>query len=291
MPPLDEPASRPPPGPVSRLVRAVALGRTLLRTWVDLPRQRVRCPVCTSAHLLPMAVLARPCLLHCRRCQLIFDVAPREDASPSPSRLAPRLDREPWERGEAEGCEAALASEGRVLDLLELGREEERLGAGRRSLEVGCGAGQGLELLRRRGWLAEGLESDARLLARAGGAGPEADRGVHRGALDPPSLASGLLGRYDLLVMRGLLDRVPDPLRTVSTFRAGLREGGLLLVEVPLSLALEDRAPLFFFSAASLLHLLGRAGLAVRSHALRPAAAGGGDGLVVLAKALSSSAG
>lgn len=95
-----------------------------------------------------------------------------------------------------------------------------------RILDIGCGDGFHLELLRRfgpAGWTLEGVDVDARAAAGA------ARRGVsiHCGrAEELPLERAG----YDRVLMIMTIEHVPDPLRSVARAAELLRPGGRLII-------------------------------------------------------------
>jgi SAM-dependent methyltransferase len=98
----------------------------------------------------------------------------------------------------------------------------ERLGAGMRLLEVGCGGGGFLEVLRDAGFSVEGVET-------ASGAVPYwKQRGlvVHQGLLEEfqPSMP------YDIVLMWSVMDHFYDPIGALRTCHTLLRPGGWLFI-------------------------------------------------------------
>jgi SAM-dependent methyltransferase len=96
-----------------------------------------------------------------------------------------------------------------------------------RILEVGCGTGSNLGLLKRFGTL-EAIEPDdaARALASARG-------GIEvKGGLLPDGVKLDD-GAYDLIAMLDVLEHIPDDGATLKALRSKLRPGGKLLLTVP----------------------------------------------------------
>lgn len=96
-----------------------------------------------------------------------------------------------------------------------------------RILEVGCGTGSNLALLKRFGRV-EAIEPDdsARALA--------SERGgiVVRGGLLPDGVKLDD-GAYNLIAMLDVLEHIPDDSATLKALRSKLRPGGRLLLTVP----------------------------------------------------------
>ena len=98
----------------------------------------------------------------------------------------------------------------------------------RRILDVGCGTGGNLRLLREFGEV-EGLElSDVALELCRERVGPEIK--LRRGAI-PGDIPQG--GRYDAVTALDVLEHLDDPVAAVNAIRGALRPGGTLICSVP----------------------------------------------------------
>jgi 2-polyprenyl-3-methyl-5-hydroxy-6-metoxy-1,4-benzoquinol methylase len=118
-------------------------------------------------------------------------------------------------------------------------------------LDVGCGAGELVYLLRRRKVNASGLEPGeeyAEFARRILGI-PVQTATVRTASVAPRSL--------DVVTMFHCLEHVPDPRRVLATVHEWLREGGLVVVEVP-NVASTAQAPSHRFHYAHLYHFTGR---------------------------------
>jgi SAM-dependent methyltransferase len=114
--------------------------------------------------------------------------------------------------------------------------------AGRRVIEVGCGDGNYLGILRSLGVNATGIEPSARFREVAMAAGHD----VHLGYVTAGSPAPG--GPYDAFVTREVFEHVPDPNDFLQGVRRSLTDDGVGLVEVPsLEQALEHQRFFDFF--------------------------------------------
>jgi SAM-dependent methyltransferase len=101
------------------------------------------------------------------------------------------------------------------------------LNAGDRMLDVGAGGGEVVYVLRRLGFDARGLEPDEQYARHAREAlGIPVDTGFVQDASFPPS-------SFDAVTMYHALEHVEDPVGILRTLRGWLKDGGVLLLEVP----------------------------------------------------------
>ena len=142
-------------------------------------------------------------------------------------------------------------------------RRIERLKAGGRLLDFGCGRGEFLDAMRRRGWEVRGVEASegARSLLP-----PELRGAVHP---DPGPLSAE---RFDVITLWHVLEHLPRPAETLRSLRDLLGEGGILYVAVPNFSSWESAAAgaawfhldlprhLFHFEPEGLVRLLEREG-------------------------------
>ena len=119
-----------------------------------------------------------------------------------------------------------------------------------RLLDVGCGAGEFVYLLRREQLEASGLEpgEDYAEFARRVLRVPVQTATVDTAAVEP--------GSQDVVTMFHALEHVPDPRRVLATVRGWLKKGGLLVVEVP-NVESTVQAPAHRFHYAHLYHFSG----------------------------------
>jgi SAM-dependent methyltransferase len=208
-----------------------------------------RCPLCSAAaaRVCRLAAGAHD-VLRCRRCRVAF-------LEPQPS--AAELDAvyAAYYRHDNSALNPITAARyEQILSRLEDGGRPGRL------LDVGCGAGQFLEVARRRGWRTFGTEiSDSALRYLR-----DRDLEVYRGAL--PAL--GLEAQFEAVSMIEVLEHLPEPDAYLRAAVRALRPGGWLYLTTPNFDGLSRRllqgrwrvlAPehLFYFSPAALRRLAG----------------------------------
>jgi 2-polyprenyl-3-methyl-5-hydroxy-6-metoxy-1,4-benzoquinol methylase len=116
----------------------------------------------------------------------------------------------------------------RPFRALEAGKLLDRLspaGPGSRLLDVGAGSGVLVEEAVRRGWVADGVEPSAWLVARGRARGLS----VHAGTLPHPALNPP----YDAVTLVDVIEHVTEPRDLLREVRRVLRPGGQLLVVTP----------------------------------------------------------
>ncbi|HAL61300.1 MAG TPA: hypothetical protein DCP08_02710 [Chloroflexi bacterium] len=138
---------------------------------------------------------------------------------------------------------------------------------GGRVLDVGCGTGGYLRLLRELGWEVCGVEVDAKACAEAERLGLN----IFPGHLEEAGFPADY---FDLVRMNHVLEHLPHPLHSLEEAKRVLSEGGKLLIEVPNVKSLSARLfgerwyhldlprHLFHFSPRTLSSLLEKAGFA-----------------------------
>ena len=139
--------------------------------------------------------------------------------------------------------------------------------SGGRVLDVGCGTGGYLRLLRELGWEVYGVEVDEVACAEA----KKWELDIFHGQLEEAGFPEDC---FDLVRMNHVLEHLPRPLRSLKEAKRVLKEGGRLLIEVPnvaslSALLFGDRwyhldvpRHLFHFSPRTLRPLLEKAGFA-----------------------------
>lgn len=194
------------------------------------PLEDVACSLCGQYDAEPVAVgedfedqTSRETFLalRCERCDLIY-LSPRPAADWLPS-IYPAdyhaFDFFPEHFGLAYKARSWIEKR-RVLDAC------RGLGASARILDVGCGNGFHIHLLRTYGrpeWHIEGIDADSRAVDAARTSGLD----VHHGDVRDVDLP---LASYDLVLLNMTLEHLSNPLATVRRIRELLRPGGRLLV-------------------------------------------------------------
>jgi SAM-dependent methyltransferase len=111
------------------------------------------------------------------------------------------------------------------------------LPASARILDVGCGDGFHLELLRdlgKPGWRLEGVDLSAAAAAAAKARGFS----VHQGLLEDLELESGA---YDLVLLIQTIEHLEQPVRTLAAIRNVLRPGGRVIIVTDNTRSLDTR--------------------------------------------------
>ena len=186
--------------------------------------------------------------LRCRACGLIFvaDLPPAEDLRASYQRVhesdfqvAHKTDWAPF-----------LAHKALTLDRLGVAVPEGD--AESRALDLGCGEGVLLGLLRDRGYLPWGLELNPVMAAQARDAG----HAVLEGSLEDEAPPAGLPSPFSLVLMNHVIEHLRRPDLALRRIHGWLRPGGSLLLETPMSPDYRNIDHLYYFSAAALELLL-----------------------------------
>jgi len=137
---------------------------------------------------------------------------------------------------------------------------------GGRLLDVGCGNGERIELLRDLGWTVKGIDLDSRAVAAARGRGLDAEIG-ELAAMNFPS------DSFDAVLMSHVIEHVPHPADLLAECARILKPGGRMVILTPNSESfgldhygrcwrgLEPPRHLQIFSRSALEQLARQAGL------------------------------
>lgn len=163
----------------------------------------------------------------CKECRLVY-VDPR----PAVSELGTIYPPHYYSFDEAERDLALVTYFRRKLEAMKVQAFARWVGEGpRRILDVGCGDGRFLGVLRDFGskdWELKGIDIDAGAIERARGKGFDADCV----RLEDFELEPGSEG-YDMIVMFQVIEHVSDPDRTCRQVRELLKPGGVFVIETP----------------------------------------------------------
>ncbi len=206
---------------------------TTAREPRTIPLERVRCNCCGSEEHEPVArgrdyeydtsdtwVEA----VRCRRCGLVY-LNPR----PTAAALATIYPDNYYAYDFSTSMPAIVRWVKDRVDARKVGLYRRLVPAAGRILDVGCGDGRILDMLRRHGrpdWDLWGIEFNERAATVARDAGYTVRVGRFEDiALEPE--------HFDLIIMNQLIEHVDDPRGMVTKARAALRPGGHLVIETP----------------------------------------------------------
>ncbi len=189
-------------------------------TEIALATHNFSCNFCVSSGAEPVARHNGFAIVQCRGCGLVY-VNPR----PAAEELI-RLYAEYHARGgETEASWDRLMRRvfRQTANLLCASRDGS---APKRLLDVGCGYGAFVALMRERGWDAEGVDPSPKVVQTAVDAG----RPVRRSTLEELQEPDG---SYHAVTMFYVLEHLPDPLAALKKAYALLAPNGILVVRVP----------------------------------------------------------
>lgn len=159
-------------------------------------------------------------MILCTACGLVY-VDPR----PAPGELAALYAGYHARNGQDEASWKRLM-EGVFRESAALLRPAPGEGGAGRLLDVGCGFGSFVALMRRRGWDAEGIDPSAAAVAAATRAGLP----VRFGTLEDVDASSG---SFDAVTLFYVLEHLPEPLAALRKIHGLLKPGGTILLRVP----------------------------------------------------------
>ncbi len=178
-------------------------------------RESVVCPICQVEPRRFAVDFQGLSLARCPTCRLELH-SPR----PTLEQMARAVYGEHYHRADEAPADARHRRQyGRQVDRL-----EQLQPAGRRLLDVGCGAGAFLRFGRERGWDVEGTDYVLTPWARESGAR------VWEGELPLVEFGGA---RFDVVRFNHVLEHTRDPLSELRAARSVLSPGGVLLIGVP----------------------------------------------------------
>ena len=182
--------------------------------------QSVVCNLCAADDTEEVARHNGFRIVRCRRCELVY-VNPRPASDALVSLYAEYHARDGADEASWNRLMGDVFRES--AELLCSSQDASRLG---RLLDVGCGFGAFVALMRDRGWEAEGVDPSPTVVAAAARKG----RTVHLGTLERIDSPHGI---YDAVTMFYVLEHLPDPMSALRTASELLAPGGTLLIRVP----------------------------------------------------------
>jgi len=180
--------------------------------------QHIDCNLC-GADETDLVVAQNGCrMVECRHCGLVY-----ADPRPSPEMLIDLYDSYHQRNGKDETTWKRLMSLNfaEVADLL-----DSKLPLKGSLLDIGCGYGHFLGLMRERGWDVFGIEPSERTSAFAVSMGLNVARTVIEKASFPE-------GSFDAVSAFYVLEHLCDPLAVLRKIHGLLKPGGILVLRVP----------------------------------------------------------
>ena len=242
-----------------------------------IPAEYISCPACDADEWVGYArykdldcgVPGRWHLVLCKRCNLVYmNPRPTTDAFHliyPPNYVPYQMDLRPDTRWLMKFA-IMTAYEGAKLKILDKIDLPERP----RVLDVGCGAGFFLKLLKRRGWEAVGVEPNRDLANRAT---RELGLDVRLGTLSTADLEPA---SFDVITLWHCLEHDPAPRETLTQCHRLLKSGGFVISQVPDNESWEAKRlknyfwshdiprHLIFFTSSTLAHMAQERGFCVQ---------------------------
>jgi SAM-dependent methyltransferase len=158
--------------------------------------------------------------LRCEGCGLVF-LSPRPDGKEIPRFYAQDY------YGENPKKFRSWLEAGRLFFAWNRMRRVRKLFRGPgKALDIGCGQGTFLQLLKKEGWECHGTELTADSASRASRLGIS----VSVGEIDEHEFASH---SFDLITLWHVLEHLPEPLKTLKALTRLLKKGGILAISTP----------------------------------------------------------
>jgi SAM-dependent methyltransferase len=177
------------------------------------------CPSCSSSSPVPALDLGAYRVLRCSACSLLYT-----DPLPSVGQVDELYSEEFYE-APLPPMMAAVRNWLHDLVMSERGRSLRGIAAGR-LLDVGCGDGDFLLLMRRRGWDVRGCDTSPAAIGRARGRGVDVQQGSVATAAFPDAF-------FDAVTLWHVLEHLADPVSELNEVARILKPDGVLAIEVP----------------------------------------------------------
>ncbi|WP_293765512.1 class I SAM-dependent methyltransferase [uncultured Aquitalea sp.] len=183
------------------------------------------CPMCDqpSASATELFVAHGMHIMRCAACDFIYS---REVILPEAERARYRHSQSSQANQALKANEAYAFLEKKKSEYI-VSVLEQFAAPGRRLLDVGCSNGALLAEAASRGWQAVGIELGATAVAVCRERGLNVAQGCF-----PQDLPAGWRDQ-DVVVLLDVLEHLPEPRQAMSAMTDCLRDGGLLLVQVP----------------------------------------------------------
>ncbi len=182
--------------------------------------EHVSCNVCGEDDTEPLTAQNGFRMVRCRMCGLAY-LNPRP---PQEAMLSLYADYHARNGGDEASWERLMSrvfrESANLLEAALAGAQPLRL------LDIGCGFGSFVALMRQRGWDAEGIDPSPAAIASALGKG----RPVRMGTMEQLREERRI---YDALTMFYVLEHLPDPMGALRKTWDLLAPGGVLLIRVP----------------------------------------------------------
>lgn len=182
-----------------------------------------RCPGCQATTADPVWPTREPqefTLHRCRHCRLVFTVPQLSQDELRALYTAPYYEKRTLRFGAL--IERAVSwSRRRLADTI------CRLGPPGRVLEIGCGRGEILRMLRQRGWTVTGLELNEAAARRARDL---LGSDVVVGPYQPDRFPAGA---FDAVILWHVLEHLVNPSRVIADLARLVRPGGFVAIAVP----------------------------------------------------------
>jgi SAM-dependent methyltransferase len=180
--------------------------------------QYVKCNICGINNCNNITTQNGYSVVECRQCGLVY-LNPRPDIAELMSlyegyHQRGEKDEDSWFRLMEKNCEEAASL---------LNKSFPQKG---RLLDIGCGYGHFIEMMKKQGWSVNGIEPAEHTCSSAKSKGLDVSRTVIEDALFSDA-------SFDAITAFYVLEHLCDPLSSLNKIRAMLKPGGMLVLRVP----------------------------------------------------------